>query len=286
MKRLLFVLLVLISSFSFSQQSYTVNGENLSLYAEAEGTLTLLWNSFAGNYRYFLKKGNEIVELKNTKANGTYQEEYKAVLQKYTEMDVSKVRFTKPDLVKVIDNYNTQNDASYTTETTSVQLKTRFGGFAGITNAPYLIDLDISSHVQLGAELEIIDDVKLKRHSFALQFRHIFANNDFDISSSQLSFNYRFKFVKCETFDVYINTKIADYAYVSSGIEITDENDEVINLSKSSGDFQAPFAFGIGADIALGNGYVTLLYQDIYAFNLNKNEEFPIDFAIGYKWKL
>ncbi|MEZ4779744.1 MAG: hypothetical protein R2786_10220 [Flavobacteriaceae bacterium] len=286
MKRLLFVFLFFVTSLSFAQQNYTINGETLSLYSEAEGNLTLLWNSFDNNYRYFIKDGNEIEELKNTKANGTYQEEYKAVLQKHTGMDVSKVRFTKPDLVKVIDSYNIQNDATYTSEATSAQLKARLGGFAGITNAPYLINLDISTHLQLGAELEVIDEVKLKRHSLALQFRQIFANGDYDISSSQFSLNYRFKFVKCDHFDVYVNTKIAQYSNVSSGIEFTDENDEVVNLKGSGGDFQAPFAFGLGADIALGNGYVTLLYQDIYAINLNKNDEFPLDFAIGYKWKL
>lgn len=287
MKRLLFfVLIVFVSSISFSQQNYTVNGESLSLYAEAEGNLTLLWNSFDSNYRYFLKKGDEIVELKNTKANGSFQEEYKTVLQNYTGMDVSNLRFTKADILKTVDSYNAKNDPSYASEVSSVQLKTRLGGFAGITNAPYLIDLDIQSHLQVGAELEIIDEVKLKRHSFALQFRHIFSSNDSDISASQFSLNYRFKFVKCDRFDVYVNTKVAHYSYVSSGIDFTDENGDIIDVSGSGGDFQAPFALGLGADIALGNGFLTLLYQDIYAFNLNKNDEFPLDFAIGYKWKL
>ena len=287
MKRLLFALVFFVTSLSFSQQNYTVNRESLSLFAEASGTLTLLWNSFDGNYRYFIKDGNEIEELKNTKANGVYQEDYKAELQKHTATDVSNVRFTKPDLVKIIDSYNTQHDASYTSETTSAQLKIRLGGFAGITNATYLIgDIDIKSHVQVGAELEVIDEVKLKRHSLALQFRQIFANNEYDISSSQLSLNYRFKFVKCDYFDVYVNTKIANYSYVSSSIEFTDDNGDTTKLSSPGGDFQAPFAFGLGADIALGNGFLTFLYQDIYAVNLNKNDEFPLDFAIGYKWKL
>lgn len=51
---------------------YFVNGENLILYVEVEGNFIFFWNSFDGNYCYFLKKGGEIVELKNIKVNGDY----------------------------------------------------------------------------------------------------------------------------------------------------------------------------------------------------------------------
>ncbi len=286
MKRLLFVLAICIAQISFSQQTYTVDGENLSLYAEADGNLTLLWNSFDGNYRYFLKKGDEIVELKNTKVNGDYQEEYKDVLKNYTGADASKVKLTKADLVKAVDAYNLQNDASYVSETTSVQLKTRLGGFAGISNYPYFVNPDNTSLPQFGVELEIIDDVKLKRHSMAILLRHILGNNDYDFSSTQFSLNYRFKFVKTEAFDMYVNTKFADFVHVSQDLSFTDNNGEITNIKASGSEFQAPFGIGIGADIALGNGYLTFLYQDIFALNLNDNGEFPIDLVLGYKWNL
>ena len=282
MQYLLIVLAIFFSQISFSQQTYSVNGENLTLYPEAEGNLTLLWNSFDGNYRYFIKKGDEIVELKNTKVDGEYQEEYKDVLRNYTGSDISKVKLTKADLVKAVDAYNMQNDTSYVSTTTSVQLKTRLGGFAGITNYPYFVNPDNTSLPQFGAEVEVIDDVKLKRHSMALLFRHILGNNDYDFSSTQLSLNYRFKFVKNETFDIYLNTKIADYVYISQDINVEPD----LKISASGGDFQAPFGIGVGADIALGNGYLTFLYQDIFALNLNDNGEFSIDLVVGYKWNL
>lgn len=282
MKRLLLILAVIIAQFSYSQESYNVNGESLSLYAEAEGSLTLLWNSFDGSYRYFIKKDNEIVELTNTKKDKKFQEEYKGVLQSYTGSDASKVRFTKADLTKEVDNYNVKNDANYISEVTSVKLKTRLGAFAGITNYAYFLNPENTSLPQLGAELEIIDEVKLKRHSLAVQLRHIIGNNDFDFSSTQVSLNYRFKFIKCQSFDIYVNTKIADYVHISQDINVAPD----LKIAASGGEFQAPFALGLGGDIALGNGYLTLLYQDIFALNLNDNGEFPLDFVIGYKWNL
>lgn len=286
MTRLLFILAVFLAQFSFSQQSYTINGETLSLYSEAEGKLSFLWNSFDGNYRYFIKKGDEIVELKNTKENKKYREEYKSVLQSYTGSDVSKVRFTKADLSKEIDKYNVNNDASYVSEVKSVNLKTRIGAFAGITNYPYFINPDNTSLPQFGAELEIIDDVKLKRHSIAIQLRHILGNNDYDFSSTQASLNYRFKFVNSEDVAIFINTKIADFVHVSQDLSIADANGEITNISASGSEFQAPFGIGIGADIPIGNGFLTVLYQDIFALNLNDNGEFPIDLVLGYKWNL
>ncbi|MEZ4874293.1 MAG: hypothetical protein R2793_02255 [Flavobacteriaceae bacterium] len=282
MKRLLILLLLCVPSWLFSQQDYTINGETVTLYSAVEGPLTLLWNTENGAYHYFIKKGNEITELKNTKANGTYQEEYKATLRSFTGNDTSKVKFTKADLVKAIDTYNAQNDPAYISQATPVQLKTRLGVFAGMSNYPYFVNPDNTLLPQFGAELEIIDDVKLKRHSIAVLVRQILGNNDYDFSSTQLSLNYRFKFVKSESLELYINTKIADYVYVKQNVSVEPD----VEISGSGAEFQAPFAFGLGGDIALGNGYITLLYQDVFALNLNDNGNFPVDFVVGYKWNL
>ena len=60
-----------------AQQEYTVDGQTYSLKTEVEGSLSLLWNTIDNNYRYFSRKGSEVVELKNSKLDGKYQEEYK-----------------------------------------------------------------------------------------------------------------------------------------------------------------------------------------------------------------
>src|SRR5690606_19092100 len=67
-----------------AQQQYTIDGQTYTLNTGVEGSLTLLWNTIDGEYRYFSKKGDAIEELKNTKQNGDYQEEYKAILKRQT----------------------------------------------------------------------------------------------------------------------------------------------------------------------------------------------------------
>lgn len=287
MKSLFCSLVFLFSGFLMAQEVYQVQGESIPLFAEAEGSASLLWNSIDGNYRYFLKKDNTITELKNTQVNGRYQQEYKEVLKSLVGAErVKDVKLTRPDLVRVIDEYNAASDANYQVTTTSVQLKARLGGFAGMTNYPYFENPDNTSLLQLGAEFEVIDEVKLKRHSMVFQFRQIIGNSDYDFNSSQLFFNYRFKFVYTEALSIYINAKVAGYNYVSQDIDLVENDGSITNISGSGGEFQAPFALGLGADIALGKGYLTFLYQDALALNLEDNGNFPVDFALGYKFNL
>lgn len=287
MKRLLFTLVLLFSGFLMAQEVYQVNGASLPLFMEAEGTASLLWNSIDGNYRYFLKKDDTITELKNTQVNGNYQQEYKEVLKDLVGEDrVKSVKLTRPDLVRVIDEYNAASDATYQIKSSSVKLKTRLGGFIGMTNYPYFVNPENTLLPQLGAEFEVIDEVMLKRHSMVFQFRQIVGNSDYDFSSSQITFNYRFKFVTTAAFDMFVNAKVAGYNYVSQDIDVVENDGTITNISGSGGEFQAPFALGIGADIVLGKGHLTLLYQDVLALNLEDNGNFPVDFAIGYKFHL
>ncbi len=291
MKRLLLILAFFSTIGLFAQQDYTVDGTTYSLKTEIDGKLTLLWNVIDGEYRYFSKKGSDIRELKNTRVDGDYQEEYKAVLMDqtsdYDPLEDKKVKLTLPSLRRFYIDYNRAMDPSFDIEEEKVVLKTRLGGFVGMTNYPFIPNPDNTLLPQFGIDFEMIDEARLKRHSLLFQFRQIFASSDYDVNSSQFSLNYRFKFVHSEKVDVFINTKIADYVYISPDIEDPDNNPNTAEtFSNSGGEFQAPFAFGLGADIALGNGYITLGYYDILALNLNDNGEFAMDFVVGYKFNL
>ncbi|MCW9037062.1 hypothetical protein [Altibacter sp.] len=270
-----------------AQQNYTVSGTTYSLKTEVEGTLTLLWNTIDGEYRYFSKKGNDIVELKNSKTDGDYQEEYKEVLRSQTAdavVAVEDVNLTLPSLRAFFIAYNKKIDPAYSVETVSIQLKTRLGGFAGLSNNAYFFNPDNSFLPVLGVEFEIIDDVRLRRHAIVFQFRQLISSSDYDFSSSQVSFNYRFKFIKTDRFDAFINAKPAAFTSISRN-QILVEGEEVTTFSGGS-EFQFPGSFGIGFDHALGNGYLTFLFNDVVAINLDDNGEFPLELTLGYKWNL
>lgn len=296
MKSLLsiFVLsLFLLTGTLQAQQQYTVEGQNYTLKTEVEGPLTLLWNSIDGEYRYFLKKDDEIVELKNTKQNGHFQEEYKDVLRQETAdapVSADKINLTVPSLHKFVAQYNKTKDPNFSEDKPSVDLQLRLGAFVGVTNSVYTENTYNMAQALAGVDLELTDAVKLKRHSMVLRFKQTIRGNSYKYSASQLSLNYRFKFVKTTKFDAFVNCKFASLTYSKTEVDNSNPEDPAphvfIKETVSGTDFNAPITFGIGADYKVGDGYITFNYNDIVGLSVESNGEFPVDFTVGYKFNL
>ncbi|PKA82591.1 hypothetical protein ATE92_0724 [Ulvibacter sp. MAR_2010_11] len=281
------ILLLLTVGITHAQQQYTVEGKTYTLQTEIEGTLTLLWNTIDDEYRYFVKKGSAITELKNTKVDGDYKEEYKETLTLLTSdapVSTDKLKLTLSGLRNYVVEYNRKADSNFVYEKPSVQLKTRLGVFAGMTNNAYFYNPNNDFLPALGIDFEIIDEVRLKRHAVVFQFKQVLENSDYKFSSSQVSFNYRFKFIKSEKFDAFVTAKAATFTSVSRDQELID-GEEVTKFTSGS-QFQVPGAFGFGFDYALGNGYLSLVYHDIVAVTIDNNGNTPVDISLGYKLNL
>ncbi len=287
----IFVLLLLILSTGTlqAQQQYTIDGQTYTLNTEVEGTMTLLWNTIDGEYRYFSKKGNDIVELKNTKQNGDYQEEYKETLRQQTSdaaISTEKVNLTLPSLRAFFVEYNKKKDPNFNETEKSIDLQFRLGAFAGVSNSVYTENPTNELQAVAGIDFELIDVVKLKRHALVFRFKQTFESSEYKYSASQLSLNYRFKFVKTPKFDAFINTKFAALTFSSREYTVIPFGGSAIVNKESGTDFSAPITFGLGADYKLGNGYITFNYNDIVGLSVDNNGEFPIDFTLGYKFNL
>ncbi|WP_299891186.1 hypothetical protein [uncultured Lacinutrix sp.] len=296
MKKLIFILSCFaFCSFSYAQQTYTIGDKTIVLKTEVEGSLDLLWNSIDGQFRYFIKtKDDALLELKNTKgSNNKFQEEYKQTLSDLTQMDASKVKLTTYSLKVFIDNYNVSKDVNYTTTNTKSNLKLRLGIFGGLTNNPFVknpnstINTDSEAVPFLGAELEVVSD-KITRHSGFLNLRYTASNDAFEYSSTQLALGYRYRVIHKEAFNIYAQTKFATLTNAKTTTRFIDPNDATnIIVSENSGTtFDVPLIFGIGADIKLGNGYLTFVYDSLFAILIDNEAGFPIDLAIGYKFNL
>jgi hypothetical protein len=286
-KNYLLLLLLLCTSLVLAQQDYQIEGTTYSLKTEVDGPLTLLWNTIDGEYRYFAKKGNSITELVNTRVDGEYQEEYKQVLADLTTdgvVAVTDVRLTLSDLREFVNTYNAQKDPGFVAEKTEGEVVLRLGGFAGLMNNIYFVNPDNTSLFQAGVDFEITETSKLRRHSLLVQLRQVFSNSDYDFKSTQFSLNYRFKFVQSQAVDLFVNAKVAAYTYIDRSLPDIDQSEGTI--AGSGGEFQSPLAFGLGADIPAGPGFISVAYNDIFAITLDNNGEFPVDFTVGYKVRL
>ena len=291
MKKIILLLCFFVfGNFAIAQQTYTVGNETLELKTEAEGPLDLLWNTINEQYRYFIKtEDGRITELKNTKeTNNKYQEEYKIVLADLTSMDVSKVNLTTYSLKSFIDKYNSSTDSNYVASNPKSKVNLRLGVFGGITNSPFNKNINNQKVALFGTELEAVSDNLDSRHAGFLNVRYTTDNDDFKYSATQIALGYRYRFINKTNFNVYAQTKFATFTSSKSTTTIVDPNDAnaFITIEDSSTGFDAPLIFGLGADIKLGNGYLTLVYDSIFAAFVDSQDNFPVDFAIGYKFNL
>lgn len=259
-----------------SQTNYNVDGKNYALQTEVKGDLELLWNINDGEQRYFLKKDDYIVELVNTQIDGHYIEEYKKVLEKQTAdapVSTRKIKFTLPALRYFFVSYNSLKDANFVDERSSIQLQLFLGGYVGVTNSVHTENNNNETQAVIGAEMELVDPIILKRHVAVVDLRHTFESKDNPYSAFQASLSYRFKFIKTEKFEAYAGVKFATFTSYTTEI-------------KSGSGFSSPIAVGVGAAYKLGNGFITFGYHDILGLNLESNNEFPINFSLGYKIRL
>ncbi|AXT21148.1 hypothetical protein D7030_09130 [Flavobacteriaceae bacterium AU392] len=285
---ILIVFAVFSISFLSSQEYYTVNGKSLELKTEAKGTIDLLWNIIDRQYRYFVRKNDIITELTNTKGNTKkFKEEYKVVLQQLSSdqnLDISKVNFTLTSLRRFINKYNLATNTSYSAIRNDTKLKTQLLLFGGITNNVFVVNPSNVVTPFFGAEIELFTENRFSNHAAFFNVRHVFEQDDFDYSETQLALGYRYRFINTSKFNIYGNVNFLTYSYVDTTVQL-EENMFTERLSDGNIDF--PFIIGLGADIKLSSkSFITLAYNEIFALFEESSDNFPIDFAIGIKFAL
>lgn len=293
MKKLGLILLLFCTvSVTFSQKEYNVDGETYQLKTEVEGPVDLLWNVIDNNYRYFIEKDGKIEELTNTKNNnGSFQEEYINTLKQFTgnsEIDSKKIKLTLPSLRDFVNQYNASIDSNYVIEKTKIELKSRLGFFAGITNNPFVENPDNLTSPLFGAELELYDDNIAKRHASFLQLTHILENEDLKYSTTEIALGYRFRFIYSERFNIHANLKLVTLSFSNSTVTYVDEDTmDEFTEDKSATSFDAPVIFGLGADLKISkNSFITFYYNELFALSLDNQGNFSTNLALGYKFRL
>ena len=287
MKKLLLFACLIFTFSAVAQKDYIVNGETLELKTEVDGTLDLLWTITNQQYRYFVQtEDGNIQELLNTKEGKNYREEYKTILSSLTGQSTKNVNLTLPSLKSYIDTFNVSQDSNYQTQDEHIKLASRLGAFVGMSNSPFIDNPENSIVPYFGAELEFFSENKLPRHAGFFSLRHQLSNDDFDYSATQLAIGYRFRFINKERINIYGNIKAITYTFSEGTFVVEDNDGETYIIEDSGSTFKAPFIFGLGADFKLGNGYLTLMYQEIFAIFLDLQGNFPVDFSLGYKFNL
>lgn len=286
-KILLAGLFICLSCPLAAQEIFIIDNDTLQLQREVRGTLSLFWSEKGHRYRYFVQKGDRLVELRNTNGN----QEYKQQLEELTadaSVKTRDVQFVLYSLKHFTNTYNAQMQEDYTFNEATDNIQQRVGLFTGLSNNIFTENPGDVLVPVVGIEYEFYDPNLAPRHSAFLQLRQSFKQDEYRYSSTQFSINYRFKALYFSNFDLHINTKLATFFYSEDTIPITNDEGEVIAIRDDSGfTFTAPFSFGVGSDIQITpNSFITVGYNDIVAIVLDSNGNFPLDFTIGYKYNL
>ncbi len=290
MKKLAFLLALTISTYSFAQNTYTVNNETLALKTEVEGTLDLLWNIIDNQYRYFIKtEDNTLTELINIKgSNNKYNNAYQTTLSNLTGLDTSKTKLTLYSLKQFINEYNASKNSNYSYDSSKPKLSFRLGLFGGLTNNPFVFNPQNDKVAFFGAELELFEETVQPKHAGFLNIRSSRDSGPLNYSATQLSLGYRFRFINKAFFNVYGQTKFASLIFSNSTLSIEDSTNPgtFITSEQSNTAFDIPLAFGLGADFKVGNGYITFVADNLFAAFVSSTDNFPLDLALGYKFNL
>lgn len=285
---LLFILFVFTFNFSQAQDSHYPGLDINQLRAAVVGEISLLWMKDDNNYRYFLKKADEVVELKSSEIEGKKQEEYKTVLREHTDNaeEVEKLKFNLRSLSIFFSQYNISQDSS---KESLMKSEHRLGVFGGFDQAAYTYNPMNVIHPMTGVEYELSESGVRRRFSVVMRFAHTFENQEHSYSASKFSLNTRFKFIRTNKLDFYVNAKLAEYNFVNyeilGEVKVDDEVTEEV-LYRSNSGLSVPFHFGLGIDYKIGNGYLNLSYNDIIGINSTANNSLPFNLSLGYKFIL
>ena len=291
----LFIICLLLSVTSIkAQESYIVNGEILQLKTEVTGNLDLLWNTINGQFRYFIRtEDGSIQELVNTKDPDTkkYREEYKTLLNGFTKeygLSAEKVRLRLDSLKDYINLYNSTSDLDFNYEPRA-KIQARLGAFGGLTNQPFINNPNNASVPFFGAEFEVYSDTPFTRHAGYFNLRTALNADDLDYSATQLGVGYRYRVINKSNFSIYGNVTFITYTFYNQTLNYEDASKPGTFYSEKQcgSKLETPFIFGLGSDIKVTeNGYITLSYDNLVSLFTKNKGNFPLDFAVGFKFNL
>lgn len=288
--KLLFLFMIFLASTSvFAQETYIIEGDTLQLKQEVKGTLNLFRTNQDSIPRFFVQKGDRMLELRNIPENGIPQ--YKQRLDTLTSdtgLQTIAPEFKLNSLKQFAIHYNERIKEDAASNIPASKLQKRLGFFTGLSNNIYTENPENLLAPIIGVEFEIYDPKLSERHLAFTHLRHSFQRTEFNYSSTQLSLNYRVKFIYTPTYSLHLDTELVTFQYSKKKIPVFDNQGDITDVEEDNGfSLTAPLSFGVGGDFRVTDqSFISVSYNDIVAVFLDTNGSFPIDFTLGYKYNL
>lgn len=267
---------------TFAQKEYIVQeykGEQLMLYTEEEGKLNLFTERSTRDYRFFLKKGDDLVEI--TKDN------YREKIDEFTsdvDLNTRSLNFTRKDLSRVVLKYNYGGEDSMGSLS---GVRVRLGAWGGVSNFTSFNSDEDENIGFAGLEFEFYSETDYSRNSIIAQFRRSFPNDDFDLDVSEFMLGYRFKAIDTKYFHFYLEAELITFGRYRESFTELNNDDLPVLVNQTSTSLSTPVGLGAGMAIKLfQETYLTLGYSNLVKLGESTRSDFPVDVRFGIKFRL
>lgn len=289
LQRCLWVVLLFFWSGLQGQGIFVIEGDTLKLTAEVRGELSLFWDKEPESPRFFVRKGDRILELKDSLHNGRPQ--YRIALERITRNQNAPLRdleFSRASLGAFVRTYNEHAALQRTQSESQRVFASRIGFFTGLSNKVYADNPDNVLAPLIGLEFELFNPQFSWRHSLVVDLEQSFKRQGYRYTATQLSLGFRYRFLQINRLQFYLDATLVRLLYERDEYQELDEHGGVLAMRDDSGfKLQAPLSLGMGADYQVTqNGYITFGYNEVVSATLESNGAFPIDITIGYRYQL
>lgn len=288
-QRFLWVILIFCWSGLQGQGIFVIEGDTLTLTAEVRGELSLFWNENTENPRFFARKGDQMLELKDSLSSGRPQ--YQIDLARIAgdqDDSVLDLEFSLASLGAFFRSYNEEVRQLRAEKESRRVFASRIGFFTGLSNNVYAENPDNVLAPLVGVEFEMFNPQFSWRHSAVLDLEQSFKQEGYRYTATQLSLSYRYRFLQLNRLQIYVDATLGRLLYERDEYQVLDEQGEVLALRDDSEiKLQAPLSLGFGADYQVTQkGYITFGYNEVVSATLDSNGSFPIDITVGYRYQL
>lgn len=265
---------------NYAQENYRVNGEEVSLYEEEAGKLTLLTERSNESYRFFLKRERRIEELT--------RENYIQVLKEFTadiNLDLKDVNFNRRDLSHIVFKYNSGGEDGLRDLS---DIGFRLGTWFGQSNFSSFSNDENDNLLFAGLEFEMYGKTSYSRNSIIAQLRFTSpSDDDYQLDVAELMLGYRFKVIDQDFFHLYLEAELVTFGRYKEQYSVLSAEDELEEFSQTNTALSAPLGLGAGMAFRIFSGtYLTLGYANLVKIGESTRSDFPIDYRLGIKFNL
>lgn len=258
-----------------AQNKITIDQKTYDVKLLQEGELSLYSEKTTGDHLYIMSYKDEHVLLQKN----NYRQQIQTLLDR--SLSMRSISFRTRSLVIFTERFNHRVDDKVD------KLSLGLSVYGGVSNQFLFTNPNNEKYGVAGAELELSNRKMFRRHSLFFQFNQTINTTDYDFNLSQLTLNYRFRFIDTKYFYAAANVEFFSLNYVSFENSYYNQDEELVVEDEETTALDTPISFGASLNFNLSKvTTIFVSYNDFVALGVNDNGETPLDFSLGLRFAL